>query len=1054
PTDESVVVNQALADELWPPEDGEINSYDQFELTLRIPKPVSLPADSALGQTDGLIESLVRLKISKVIPNESLGRFALAPTQTESPNIFVSIELLQDALSRSALQHKSDDAQANAILIAGSGDSPPDETVSAQLKASLRPTLEDCGLSLKRVTQEFTEANRDPEQVFDYWSISSDQMVISDELADAITATFPNARPAFTYLANDIRIAGSNSGVPFSMVSAIDFDDDYRLTSTDGSSIETLKDDEIVLNRWTAENIGASVGDEIEITFYEPETTHGNQVAGDATFTLAAIAELTAPVQPFRFRRGELRYAQFAERPTMANDPDLTPEVPGVTDSASIREWQLPFNTAERIRPEDDDYWNDYRTTPKGFVTLEAGQGLWHSRFGEVTSFRIPATSGTREEMEQRLLDHFVENSSQPGFHLVPVKRQAIKASSGSTPFDVLFLALSMFVIASALALVSLLFRLGLQTRAAEVGVMKAAGIESKTILGIWLREMMMVCAFGAVIGILIGVGYAAVMIYGLRNWWVGAIGQPFIELHIGWISLVVGLLSGVIVCLITIWWSLRSNRNQPVREMLAGKLEEDTKAKQAAGWTKFLVPVLIVGAIGLSAAAASLSGDAQAGAFMGSGFLVLTAILIWVYRWLRSRNVDTSGAILNTGLGRLAILNARRNPLRSTLTISLVAVASFLIVAVSSFRLAPTESGTAGFDYIATTSQSLVEDLNTEEGQRDLLGESWMLPAETQTYSFRLKPGQDASCNNLYQSTQPRVLGVSESFVSRFDDEANPAFAFAATTASSDAEKANPWRLLDQPQDDGAIPVIIDKNTANYSLKIFATGGIYEVDYDSGESVKFRVVGFLSNTILQGSLIVSEKNFRDVFPTVSGYRFFLIKTGQGEVADESDSGTDDPGVGGAIATLESRLGMQGFDARPAERTLREYMSVQNTYLSTFQSLGLLGLLLGTFGLGAVQMRSVLERTRELGLMRAVGFARSRLAQMILLENTWLLLIGLAAGLVSAICATLPHYFVGAASLPWLQLAGMFALVVVVGLVAGLLASRLVNRIPLLDSLR
>ena len=342
-------------------------------------------------------------------------------------------------------------------------------------------------------------------------------------------------------------------------------------------------------------------------------------------------------------------------------------------------------------------------------------------------------------------------------------------------------------------------------------------------------------------------------------------------------------------------------------------------------------------------------------------------------------------------------MFNARRNPLRSTLTISLVAVASFLIVAVSSFRLAPTESGTAGFDYIATTSLSLVEDLNTEEGQKDLLGESWMLPESTETYSLRLKPGQDASCNNLYQSTQPRVLGVTENFVSRFDDADNPSFAFAATTATTDEEEANPWRLLNQPQDDGSIPVIIDKNTANYSLKIFMAGGTYEVSYDSGETVTFRVVGFLSNTILQGSLIISEENFREVFPTVSGYRYFLINSGSAEGPQSEDSSSD------AIETLETRLGMQGFDARSADRTLREFMSVQNTYLSTFQSLGLLGLLLGTFGLGAVQMRSVLERTRELGLMRAVGYARSRLAQMILLENTWMLLIGLISGLTAVL---------------------------------------------------
>ena len=59
-------------------------------------------------------------------------------------------------------------------------------------------------------------------------------------------------------------------------------------------------------------------------------------------------------------------------------------------------------------------------------------------------------------------------------------------------------------------------------------------------------------------------------------------------------------------------------------------------------------------------------------------------------------------------------------------------------------------------------------------------------------------------------------------------------------------------------------------------------------------------------------------------------------------------------------------------------------LAVQNTYLETFQSLGALGLLLGTLGLATVQFRSVLERRQELALMRAAGFRRGRLAKMVM----------------------------------------------------------------------
>jgi ABC-type antimicrobial peptide transport system permease subunit len=129
-------------------------------------------------------------------------------------------------------------------------------------------------------------------------------------------------------------------------------------------------------------------------------------------------------------------------------------------------------------------------------------------------------------------------------------------------------------------------------------------------------------------------------------------------------------------------------------------------------------------------------------------------------------------------------------------------------------------------------------------------------------------------------------------------------------------------------------------------------------------------------------------------------------------------------------------------------------MAVQNTYISTFQTLGALGLLLGTFGLAAVQMRSVLERRQELGLMRAVGFGRDKLSWMVLMENAWLLFIGMSVGIAAALFTTVPHWFVGTASVPWLALAAMFAGIVAVGLIAGWFASRILWKMPLLDSLR
>ena len=137
-----------------------------------------------------------------------------------------------------------------------------------------------------------------------------------------------------------------------------------------------------------------------------------------------------------------------------------------------------------------------------------------------------------------------------------------------------------------------------------------------------------------------------------------------------------------------------------------------------------------------------------------------------------------------------------------------------------------------------------------------------------------------------------------------------------------------------------------------------------------------------------------------------------------------------------------------------ARERLAQFLAVQNTYLSTFQSLGALGLLLGTVGLAVVQLRSVLERRGELALMRATGFRRGRLLKMVMAENVLLLVGGLVVGCVAAAVALLPQWQPREASVPWTTLAGLLAAIVLVGLVAGWLATRSALQTPILPALR
>lgn len=1095
--DEDVVINQALADHL------NVRAEDVerglIRLTLRIPKQHQLPADSPMSKQDDLVESLVDLNVIEIVPNAGLGRFGLYPSQSDAFNLYLPIGRLQESLEQTVLKHKSNPQQANLILLGGAKGIPPADSLEKLIRQA-RPALEDVGVNLKRVHRNFdaatnplaNESERDKsdrsETIFDYLSLSTEKLVFNNAAASVIKNQFPDARPVFTYLANDIRPVDLSaderavkSGIPFSMVAAIDFDASFSpISSVTNQPIAPLKENEIVLVEWAAKDLGVSVGAELGVRFFEPETTHGQQIEKTVQLRLVDIAKLTEPESGYSSsRRGQLEPAKFAQRPEVTNDPDLTPEVPGVTDAESIDRWDLPFETASKIRPQDDRYWNDHRTTPKAYVSLEQGQKLWNSRFGNVTSFRLPV--GDPSAIEAALIPAIVREPTDFGLQLLPIKQRGLEASSGSTPFDILFLALSMFVIGSALILVALLFRLSFQQRAAEVGILSAVGWEQKSVRRIWLVEMSIVGLAGAVVGVCLGIGYAALMIWGLTTWWIGAISRPFLQLHLGSTSLALGLFSGWLISILTITWSLRGALKQDVRNLLAGQLESPRLHQSnlpnglaRSRWLLRTVAVLIVLAVGLTSAAIRLAGEAQAGAFMAAGFFVLLAGILFVFQKLRYRDPEKNlVADPHLNLFKLSLMNAQRNPLRSTLTIGLVAVASFLIAAVSAFRLSPTEQGTGGFDWVAQSSQSLSMDLSTVEGRAKLLGSAAEASANSMIVPLRYRQGEDASCNNLYQSSEPQILGLPGLFIDQFepsDAHTHPVgFGWAGSLAVTEPEKMNPWRLLSQEKVhsgalDDPIPTVIDKNTANYSLKIYTLNSIFRIEPKSNDPIHFRVVGFLSNSILQGSLLISEKDFLAAFPNIGGYQYFLIREGlpssvatggrELQVAESSNTEADVLQKSAAIRQLEDRLGDYGFEARSAIGLLANFLKVQNTYISTFQTLGSLGLLLGTFGLAIVQMRAVLERKRELGLLQAVGFTHKQLARLVLFENLILLSLGLAVGSGAALFTTLPHGLLGNASIPWLELGLMFTVIILVGLLATGLASRRLHRIPLLESLR
>ena len=997
-TDRSLVLNEPLARRLGVAVGSRV--------LLELPRLTAIPSDSALGRKTETVESYA-LTVSAIIPAAGVGRFSLQPSQQEPLDAYVPLAWLARQLEQPG--------RANAILVAGQeADRVPPPESEALLAKWLRPELDDFGLQVVQTP-------------LGYFDITSRRMILDPASEHELLRSLgPRpVQPALTYLANTI--ARGDREIPYSTVTAIDFADTPPLgplRTPEGAAIGPLADNEIVLNAWVASELGAKPGDTVRLSWFEPETRDGQ------------VREIS----------GEFRVAAICALAGAADDPALTPEVPGVTDQTSMRDWNPPFPfDASRIRKQDEKYWDDHRATPKAFVALATGRRLWQSRFGQTTSLRVAPREGETLDVFRRSL---VLDPAALGLRFQPVKRQGLAAAAGTTPFDVLFLLFSMFLILAAVLLIALLFRLGIEQRQREVGTLLALGFRRRRVVRLLAAEGLLVAAIGSLAGVLAGIGYAALMVLGLRTWWLAAIVTPFVELYVTPRSLLLGYLVGLLVSAVTIAWTVRRSLGRSVARLMAGGAEDGPQYRPSR-WATLLVGGALAVALGIGLWAAQLGEDARAGAFFGAGALVLVASLGWIRSRLRAAATGAAVAVGRGNLLRLALRNAARHPGRSSLSIGLVAAACFLITSVSAFRLDPVgetprrDSGNGGFALVAETARPIYQDLNRPEGRSEL---GFAPSAETlleasRVFAFRVRAGDDASCLNLYRPRQPRILGVPPELVER------GGFAWSAADSQTPAEQANPWLLLNRPLEpnhDGMprVPVVLEKNTAMYALQLYqGVGQSLDVTDGQGHPLRLVVVALLDNGIFQGDLLIGSQAFLTYFPETNGYRFFLVET--------------PPDKTNAVQTaLEDALSDYGMSAETTGQRLARFLAVQNTYLSTFQSLGGLGLLLGTLGLAAVQLRNVAERRGELALLQAIGFRRRRLGGLVLLENGVLLLAGLATGLLAAGVAVLPHLLGGQALIPWASLGGLLLLVLATGLVASLLAVRAAVRAPVVATLR
>jgi len=971
-------------------------------LVLRVARPTDIPLDSLHGRKDDVGRS-IRRAFRDVLPAEAMGEFSLRPTQGPVRAAFVPLARLERDLSLPD--------RANTVLV-GTGDRASDETLAVRNAIGDVLTIDDLGLRLE------------PHATLPVLVVESRSGLIADPVVPVITrlaeAQGLRVTPVLSWLATNLSIG--DRSVPYSLVTAIgpDGGGDSTLSTLLRASGDLPP---LVLNSWAAEELGASTGDELTVEYYR-WADEGRLVTDRTTFAVAGVVPIAG----------------------LAADRRLAPDYPGISDTNSLADWDPPFPIdLARVRPADEDYWDRYRATPKAFVALEEGQRLWRTRHGQVTSLRLSAVdpsldldavaAGLRAQIGADV------GPLRAGFNIVDVGAQQQAAAVGATDFGEYFSYFSFFLMVSALLLAALFFRLGIEQRFSQVGVMRAVGFPLRAIRRLFLIEGSAIATAGGLVGLALAVGWAWLMMYGLRTWWSGAVGTTRLELHVDLLSLVAGAIGGVVAAVLSIALTVRSLSRLTPRELLTGTRDTIVVASATRRARALAIGSLLLALVLSALALAGLMP--AAGGFFGAGALVLIGGLAAFKVWL-ARPQPSSLGEAGAGVARLGIRNASWRTGRSLTATGLVGAAVFLLVSVDSFRKGATDesgpqSGTGGFALLAESALPFAHDPSTLAG-REALGLQYSADdpelAGVTLVAARLRAGDDTSCLNLYRPRRPRVLGLPQGF-----REAGR-FRFGATLASTDAERANPWLLLGGPDADGVVPAIVDQTSLQYVLHA-GVGDVITIDEDTLQPRQLRVVAALNDTVLQGEILIADEAFTVMFPDVPGYSVLFV-----EVAPATAEH-----VSAVTRMVEERLEPFGVDAQDAARRLASFHEVENTYLSTFQSLGGLGLVLGCLGLAAVIARNVLERRRELALLGAAGYSGRQLQTVVLAENVTLIAAGLGIGLAAAVVAIGPVLFSRGGAPPLLPLVWL-AVVGTAGLTASAAATRSVRRLPLVPSLR
>ncbi|MFJ4647712.1 ABC transporter permease [Streptomyces bobili] len=567
-------------------------------------------------------------------------------------------------------------------------------------------------------------------------------------------------------------------------------------------------------------------------------------------------------------------------------------------------------------------------------------------------------------------------------------------------------------------------FSMLIAQRTRELGLLRALGADRRQVRRSVLTEALLLGLVGSTVGLAAGIGLAAGLI---RLMSAFGMNLNTAEMVIGWVTPVSAYAVGVGVTFVAAY--LPARRAATVSPMAAladadvGGVGRPLRVRAMVG--------AVVGALGVAAlvGCVTASETASAASLLGLG-VVLTLIATVVAGPLLVRPVIQvlGGAFpaLFGPVGRMSQRNALRNPRRTGATAAALMVGLALVGGMSVASASMSKSfdqqidDTLGADFVIQNTNLTPFSQEVTDRVRATDGVGLVVRQRFAPVAVRLPDGE-------------RVKTTAAGYDSQVDEVAHVTYARGDTAAALA---------------DGAIAMDVDF-AEDHGVRV---GSVLPVEFPGERTASFRVGALTDQDAAEGF-------------GMQGGLFFGIATVEKYVPGGQDS----------VLYVNAAAGTDADQLRPRlERTLDPYPQVQARDQADYKELvhdqiavllylvyALLGLAIVIAVLGVVNTLalSVVERTREIGLLRAIGLSRRQLRRMIRLESVVIAVfgavLGLALGLVWGVCTqqVLALQGMKALAIPWTTIVAVVVGSAVVGVVAALLPALRASRMNVLTAI-